>query len=408
MIGSNMPSRAPRLGRLRSPVLTLGLSLAFALVVTGCGGPLLANAPAAHPLVTAAPAPSHPADPQPVVLPRDDGVHDRLTEWWYYTGHLTDATGGHWGFEFVVFRAERGDFAVTWASHLALTDETGGAFHYAQRSEIGPQVDATAAARASAGGAAAAFALGIRGLDANDPSTFLRTPWSMAGGDGSDRLAASALAKESLGDPVAGFGLALDLAATKPPALHDGDGWVSFGDAGGSYYYSRTAMDAAGTIDVGGRTLQVTGTAWFDHQWGDFISLGGGWDWFALNLDDGTDITLSLVRAPDGTYPLVYGTLVDAAGTSSHLATADFTVTVTRQWTSPVTGAVYPAGWAISIPGRGLSIDIAPAVAQQELDTRATTGVVYWEGSQRVTATRDGAALGGQGYVELTGYAPGR
>ena len=88
-----------------------------------------------------------PPDPQPVVLPRDDGPHDRLTEWWYYTGHLAAEDGRRFGFEYVVFRAERGGFPVTWASHLALTDETGGRFHYAQRAEIGPQVDRSPARR---------------------------------------------------------------------------------------------------------------------------------------------------------------------------------------------------------------------------------------------------------------------
>ena len=132
---------------------------------------------------------------------------------------------------------------------------------------------------------------------------------------------------ETAGDPSGGFGLALDLAATKPPALHDRDGYVDFGPAGGSYYYSRTAMTAAGTITVGDRTLAVDGTAWFDHQWGDFISVGAsGWDWFAINLDDGTDITVSLVRATDGSDPLVYGTLVDAAGGTRHLTADDVDV----------------------------------------------------------------------------------
>ena len=103
------------------------------------------------------------------------------------------------------------------------------------------------------------------------------------------------------------------LEATKPPALHDGDGWIDFGPAGGSYYYSRTAMAATGTLDARRRRrCTSTGTAWFDHQWGDFISVGGGgWDWFAVNLDDGTDLTLSLVRDADGSYPLIYGTIVD-------------------------------------------------------------------------------------------------
>ena len=79
---------------------------------------------------------------------------------------------------------------------------------------------------------------------------------------------------------------------------------------------------------------------------------------------------------------------------------------MTDRWTSPATGADYPAGWRIDIPGESLAIDLTPTVADQELDTRATTGVVYWEGSQVVRATRGGTPLGGQAYVELTGYAP--
>ena len=166
-------------------------------------------------------------------------------------------------------------------------------------------------------------------------------------------------------------------------------------------------MDATGTLTVDGRTLTVDGSAWFDHQWGDFISVGGGgWDWFAVNLADGTDLTLSLVRDADGSYPLIYGTVVAADGSVRHLERDAFTVDVTAHWTSPATGAVYPAGWTITIPGDHLVIDLRPTVADQELDTRATTGVVYWEGSQVVHATRAGTPLGGEGYVELTGYAP--
>ena len=261
----------------------------------------------------------------------------------------------------------------------------------------------------TAPGVADGFALAIRGLSAASAATSTRVPWTMTGGGGTDRLAASADAAESSGDASGGFGLALDLATTKPAALHDGDGYIEFGPAGGSYYYSRTAMTAAGAITVGDRTLTVDGSAWFDHQWGDFISVGaGGWDWFAINLDDGTDITLSLVRAADGSFPLVYGTLVDASGGTRRLDASAFTVKPTGSWTSPATGTTWPAGWTVALPGEDLVITLKPSVAQQELDTRATTGVVYWEGSQRVSATRTGKALGGQAYVELTGYAAGR
>jgi predicted secreted hydrolase len=369
-------------------------TIALAVVVAGCANPILANRPAERALGPS-PTPGRPAasDPVPIQLPADDAPHDRLTEWWYYTGHLVDGSGGRYGFEVVVFRAERGSFPVSWASHLAITDETGGAFHYAERSEVGPGVDRSAAL------AAPGFDLSL------GPAG---SPWSMTGGDGHDRLAAVTSADEAskAGWP-GGFGLELSLVAAKPAVLHDNDGWIDFGSAGGSYYYSRTSLTATGRLTVAGRTVDVTGSAWFDHQWGDFIAVGGGgWDWFAVNLADGTDLTLSLVRAADGSYPLVYGTLVDATGRARHLDRTAFSVTALGRWRSPTTGADYPSGWLVKLPGEALEITLMPTVLDQELDTRASTGVVYWEGSQVVRATRAGASLGGEAYVELTGYGP--
>jgi predicted secreted hydrolase len=378
---------------------------ALALVLAACSGPILANPPAQQP-VTVEPTepPIAVADPLPVALPRDDGPHERLMEWWYYTGHLRDEDGGRWGFEYVIFRAERGAFPVSWASHFALTDETGDAFHYAQRQEIGPQVDRSPVAE---DGAPTGFDLSLVGADPQRPETFTQPAWTMSGADGTDRLAAQLTPSEAT---AAGFdgsvSFTLDVQATKPPALHDTDGWIDFGPAGGSYYYSRTAMDATGTLTIGDRALAVEGNAWFDHQWGDFISVGGGgWDWFAVNLDDGTDLTVSLVRDADASYPLVYGTLVDPDGATRHLPPDAFRVEATAEWTSANSGATYPAAWHIAVPGVDLEIELEPTVADQELDTRATTGVIYWEGSQVVRATRDGVPLGGQAYVELTGYA---
>ena len=296
--------------RTRStPRALLTLAAVVAVVAGACSGPVLANPPADRPIVTPAPSaePQLP-DPQPVELPRDDGPHDRLTEWWYYTGHLRADDGTRLGFEYVVFRAERGGFPVSWASHLALTDETGDAFHYAQRAEIGPQADGSPR---DASGTPTGFALAVTGLDVTGSTPAGSTPWTMSGSLGEDRLAAAATPAEVQGDRVDGFGLDLALTPRKAPALHDEDGYVDFGVAGGSYYYSRTSMTAGGTVTLGDRTLAVEGDAWFDHQWGDFISVGGGgWDWFAVNLEDGTELTVSLVRAGDGTYPLVYGTLV--------------------------------------------------------------------------------------------------
>ncbi len=350
----------------------------MASLAGACGSPILANPPVARPVVAVGASPvARPADPLPISLPRDDGPHDRLTEWWYYTGHLRSPGGERFGFEFVVFRAERGDFPVTWASHLALTDETRGRFSYAQRSEVGPQADVSPrsgdASRAT-GGRPSGFALNIRAAapDGAAAGVVPGPSWTMSGGSGRSRLAAGLDAKEAVAAGAA-FGLELDLTETAP-VLHDRDGWVDFGPAGGSYYYSRPRMPARGTLTLGDRAMSVIGEAWFDHQWGDFISVGGGWDWFAVNLSDGTDLAVSLVR--DGS------------------------------WKSLHTGAVYPAGWRIAVPGEGLAIELSPTVADQELDTRPTSGVVYWEGSQHVTAVRGGTVRSGEAYVELTGYAP--
>jgi predicted secreted hydrolase len=164
-------------------------------------------------------------------------------------------------------------------------------------------------------------------------------------------------------------------------------------------------MSAEGTLTVDGRPLAVAGIAWFDHQWGDFVAVGaGGWDWFAVNLDDGTDLMLSLIRDREGGYPLVYGELVAPDGSYRHLLREEFQVEVRGSWTSPRTGVTYPAGWSIAIPGADLTIELEPTLADQELDVLASTGVTYWEGSQRVQARREGQRLGGEAYVELTGY----
>ncbi|HEV8488750.1 MAG TPA: lipocalin family protein [Candidatus Limnocylindrales bacterium] len=377
-------------------LLVVGAVVAALLAGCGGGAPILANPPAQRPVATPPPEPSRVvvADPQPVVLPRDDGPHRRLTEWWYYTGHLVDEGGRRWGFEYVIFRVERGRFPVSWAAHLALTDETGGRFRYAQRTEIGRQVDR------SGDDGFLELSLSPAGEAAADPDA----TWDMFGfEDEAGLFARTGPGERPSNDSI---GVALELKALKSPALHDTDGWIDLGPAGGSYYYSRTWLTATGAIFANDTTLDVTGTAWFDHQWGDFIAVGGGgWDWFAVNLDDGTDLTLYLVRDGEGGYPLVYGTLVRSDGAVEHLPAEAFSVEVTGRWLSPHTGTDYPAGWQIDLPGEKLVIDLTPAVADQELDTRPTTGVVYWEGSQVVQARRDGRPLGGEAYVELTGYA---
>jgi predicted secreted hydrolase len=381
-----------------------------AVLVSACtgGGPILANAPAPRPSI---PSPTQPPvvpqDPLPISLPRDDGPHERLMEWWYYTGHLKGVAGGRaeqrFGFEFVVFRAERGTFPTAWASNLAITDETGRRFHYAQRFEVGHGVDRSQRTDGTPSG----LDLALTGLDPTDPVTFERPPWRIDASNGTDHLRATLAPEEAAATGVPALGIELAMASRKPVALHDNDGWIDFGAAGGSYYYSRTSMAASGTLTLGDATFQVEGDAWFDHQWGDYVSIGGGgWDWSAINLEDGTDLTLWKIRDADGSYPMALGTLVDRGGATRHLDRDDFVVSATGRWRSPATDAEYPAGWSVSIPGEDLTVELEPTVADQELDTSPTIGVVYWEGSQKVRARRGASPLGGEAYVELTGYAP--
>jgi predicted secreted hydrolase len=230
----------------------------------------------------------------------------------------------------------------------------------------------------------------------------------MEGAGGSDRLTAGIAGAEAA---LAGSRgpLAIDLAArtSRPAVLHDADGWIDFGPAGGSYYYSRTRMAASGVLTIDGSARPVRGTAWFDHQWGDFIAIGGGWDWFAVELADGTDLMVSRVRDPAGLERLMYGTLVGPDGSVRHVPGDRLTVTETSTWTSPSSGAVYPAAWTIALRDAELVVDLVPTVADQELDTRPTTGVIYWEGSTIARASRDGTPIDGRAYVELTGYAGG-
>ncbi len=175
----------------RAAATRLAVALAIAAsVVVGCtgGAPILANPTAPGPVVPSPAATSAAvADPIPVVLPRDDGPHDRLTEWWYDTGHLRTADGRRFGFEYVIFRAERGAFPTSWASHLAITDETGDRFVYAQRLEVGPSVDRSPR---GADGQPTGFDLSLTGQDPSNPATAGRPAWTMTGANGADHLVA--------------------------------------------------------------------------------------------------------------------------------------------------------------------------------------------------------------------------
>ena len=356
---------------MRRAVWVLLICLGFVLGACNSRADVASPPVAATPPRAAAALLAPTAGIMPVRFPEDEAPHDMLTEWWYYTGHLFTADGRRYGFEYVIFQANRGAFPPVYAANFAITDNPAGTFQYAEKTAQ-------------------------NAVQPTDQGFALRLDdWSMTGALGTDRLRAA----------MPGYAIDLTAQATKPPALHNGNGFVNFGPAGGSYYYSRTRMNASGTLIVGNETLQVTGEAWMDHQWGNFISVGaGGWDWFSTQLDNGTELTISLIRDDAGGIAGAYGTLVGADGASQNLRQDEFVVTATGSWTSPTSGATYPSGWTIELPGRGWSLTLAPSMLDQELRTTASTGVIYWEGEVLVAGTIAGATVSGLGYVELTGY----
>jgi len=195
-------------------------------------------------------------------------------------------------------------------------------------------------------------------------------------------------------------GLAIDLNVEPGGRIvPQGDRGLSRkGPENASYYYSITRLPIAGYITVGGRRIAVEGTGWLDREWSTSV-LGkahDGWDWFALNLDDGSDLMLFQLRRADGARdPFDAGKLVYPDGANRPLGAADFQLTVTDHWTDE-TGVAWPREWRLSVDGRTLVI--SAAVDDQVMDTL----IRYWEGVVHI-ADPDGKRLG-QGYMELTGY----
>lgn len=312
------------------------------------------------------------AEPSAIAFPRDDGPHQALTEWWYYNGHLNDSAGSRYGFQLVVFKRQAPGGRSGYAGHVAVTNHQTGQFQYRQEISLPPPVTGPG-----------------EGFDVSTASV------RAAGTAGNDVLSGA----------TADYRIALSLKPGKPPALHGRNGYIGVAANEMSYYYSRTRLLTEGTLMDHGRTVPVTGEVWMDHQWGDFsLDGGGGWDWLGVQLSDGTDLMVSVIRNGAGEPVLTYGTLVGTQGEAEHLGQGRVRARATGQWASAKTGAVYPMGWVVEVADRGLELTVRPVVQDQELDTLDTIGRAYWEGEVRVAGAAGGNPVEGLGYVELTGY----
>jgi predicted secreted hydrolase len=197
----------------------------------------------------------------------------------------------------------------------------------------------------------------------------------------------------------------LDLTVQGPAMLHDRDGLVDFQHSGVSYYYSRPRLDVEGLVTTADGKEHVTGLAWLDKQWGNFLPIAVSWDWTSVNLDDGTDVMVSVVKDSEGVEFLKYGTLARRDGSVRYLEAQDFQFTASADsWKSPETGGTYPVAWELSIPDEGINLRLNALVPASEYISQAFKNV-YWEGAMTVTGAFGTNEVTGQAFVELTGYA---
>jgi predicted secreted hydrolase len=328
-----------------------------------------------------------------VELPRDLYAHpEAQTEWWYYTGHMRTESGRGFGFELVFFkrRTDLDRFGVVplrlianplYLAHFAITDESRAQFRYEHRKSANGLFD--------------------------PPAHMSEREFRLKLGDWTVREESGRhVLRATMGGDLI-FEAAL--RPTKPAALngHEGSG-VNFKDSGeASRYFSYTRMEAQGRITWHGRTESFRGSAWMDREFGTWRTTENqkGWDWFSLQLTDGSELMVYHIRDGEGRpSPFSSGTFVSPEGRWSHLSREDFEVETLNTWLSPHTRATYPSGWRISAPRFGVDVTITPVVKDQELDTRGTTMIVYWEGACAVFGRRGVSPVEGRAYVELVGY----
>ncbi|MHB8455278.1 MAG: lipocalin-like domain-containing protein [Acidiferrobacterales bacterium] len=326
--------------------------------------------------------------PRTFRFPRDFGPHPGFrTEWWYFTGNLGSTDGRRFGYELTLFRyalspaspMRRSHWATNevYMAHFAITDTNAKRFRYFQQ-----------IARA---------AVGLAGSQAR-PFRVWVDNWgvqAIAGSRSRWRLHAAA-------DRVS---LNLDLRALMPPVLQGDHGLsrksVESGNA--SYYYSIPRFATRGTLSIKGRTISVSGLSWMDREWSTSVLAPNqaGWDWFGLQLSDGSSLMFYHLRRKDGSFdPYSHGSLIDPGGQVTQLGAGDVRLQVLSRWQSP-RGGIYPERWRLLIRKPALTLDVTPILADQELDV----AVRYWEGAVSVRGRRGNVSLTGRGYVELTGYA---
>ncbi len=321
--------------------------------------------------------------PRALVFPEDFGAHENFRiEWWYVTGWLETPDRQPLGFQVTFFRPTTEhdeDNPSRFApkrliiGHAALSDPAVGKLLHEEKS--------------------AREGFGLAYAKAGNSDVKLDDWYFVRDADGRYRTYVE-------GDD---FALELSLTPAQPLMLQDLNGFSRKGPRSeqASYYYSEPHLQVSGTVTRENRTIAVKGSAWLDHEWSsEYLDPNAeGWDWTGINLDDGSALMVFQIRGKDGQKVWAYAALRDAAGQMTFFSPDEISFHPVRTWRSPLTDADYPV--AMRIKTGDIEWQLEPMMDDQELDSRLSTGSVYWEGA--VTVTRDGQPAG-RGYLELTGY----
>jgi predicted secreted hydrolase len=321
-------------------------------------------------------------------FPQDQGPHpDFQTEWWYYTGNLDTQDGHHFGYQLTFFRrallppqlvVQRPSNWATnqvYMAHFALTDVASNSYHAFEQISRG--------------------AMGLAGAQ-SDPFGVWLDDWQAS------QVTTNTYQLQAKQD---GLAIQLRLQNLKGFILQGDRGYSRKGPAPGqaSYYYSQTRLQTQGTITSDSRQYTVSGLSWMDHEFSTSAldKNQAGWDWFALQLSDQSELMVYQLRRTDGSIdPYSSGSYIAPDGSVQSLSLPDFHIQVVGYWTSPQTKAKYPARWTVRVPGEDLILNIEPYIPDQELHVSFT----YWEGAVKFNGTSHGKPVSGSGYVELTGY----